>query len=131
MTNVYETTFRDFSRNKGWYELTSITGCAFILFYMPNCPWCLAVKPTWEKLSDQHAYVTIAKFDITNKANREMVDNLRDDGNSSNFSLPSFPTMVLFIKGKAYATYKGDRSIEDFGRFLMKNTVKGQLCIKA
>lgn len=135
-------------------KLTDSSGCMFVLFYMPNCPWCIAVKPVFDRVADQHAYTKLGKFDVTADYNRTMVGKLRTK-NPYGYTLPSFPTMVLFIRGEPYCTYgsdkseprripdkvrnsygpdskekswTGNRSVEDFGKFLMSNTARGDLC---
>ncbi|KAK8814493.1 hypothetical protein WA538_000312, partial [Blastocystis sp. DL] len=87
-------------------------GVWFIRFYAPWCGHCKALKPTWDKASD----------DLKDKVHFGDVDATEEFGLARRFSIHSFPTVILFAEGKYYY-FDGSRTvtgIEDFALSLYK-----------
>ena len=105
--HVETLTSKDFDGVKTWH-LKNPT-CTFVLFYMPWCPHCHKVEPTWEALGKLATFFKIAAFDC--EKNARQFAKIKED-------LPqlvqSYPTMVFYKKGEPVETYDGDRTVKDF-----------------
>ena len=92
-SRVKQLTPTDFDKS----ELTKIPSikCGAVLFYASYCHWCVAVKPTWEKLADSVMFMDIAAFECDSYP--EHTAGMNEDMNGF---IPSYPTMVLYKNGK-------------------------------
>jgi len=88
-----------------------------VKFYAPWCGHCKALAPTWDDLAAHTSDISdlvIAKFDAT--ANEVEGVNIR-----------GYPTLKFYPKGnKAGIDYDGDRDLEAFKDWLMKNSAAYQ-----
>lgn len=78
-------------------------------FFMPECPWCKAFMPEWEKfvtLAKKEGYTT-QEIDATDPANQKTVQDKAVKG---------FPTVIV-SKGKD-VEYSGERTADDLNKFI-------------
>ncbi|KAJ3316022.1 protein disulfide-isomerase precursor [Boothiomyces sp. JEL0838] len=88
-----------------------------IEFYAPWCGHCKQLAPKWEELGAEivkkTSDIVIAKCDAT--ANDVPVD------------IQGFPTIILFkANSNERVSFNGERSVESFKEFLIKNAVHGE-----
>ena len=103
-----------------WCGMETFQGEAnarFLYFYLPSCPHCVAMKPEWEKLRNNHGEVfgagsctiKLMGVDGSESINNELLDT---------FNVESFPTLVLDREGKEPVEFDGERTEEGFMKFL-------------
>jgi protein disulfide-isomerase A1 len=83
-----------------------------VLFYSPGCGHCVAMHPIWDKLGksfENNTDIVIAKIDVVSNDLPPTMD------------IKSFPTIKLFIPGKATVDFDGTRTAKAIRKFLNAN----------
>jgi thioredoxin-like negative regulator of GroEL len=80
-----------------------------MLFYMDGCSHCQQFKPTWNRFAHDSPIAAIS-FNI-GTAPRQLRDRL------TAHLVQGVPTIVLYLDGKPYLTYKGARNYEGLMQF--------------
>ncbi|XP_047113651.1 protein disulfide-isomerase TMX3 isoform X1 [Schistocerca piceifrons] len=81
-----------------------------VMFYAPWCAHCKRLEPIW-------AHVAQALHNTNIRVGR--VDCTRFTGMATEFGIAGFPT-ILFLKGDAQHTFKGDRTKEEIVNFAVR-----------
>lgn len=86
-----------------------------IMYYMPGCYHCDAMKPEWER------------FEKSLKSKNHHVGTARVNSNhmtgvKGSERVSGFPTVLLIEDEKVKSEYSGDRTAEDLERFTNSNT---------
>ena len=86
------------------------SGNWFVMFYAPWCGHCKRMTPVWEEMARMTAAhgATIAKVDCTENGQL-----------CRRFGVRSYPTVMLFARGKMYR-YSGGRKVDLFDDYLKK-----------
>ncbi|CAG5110900.1 Oidioi.mRNA.OKI2018_I69.chr2.g5248.t1.cds [Oikopleura dioica] len=84
-----------------------------VKFYAPWCPHCKNMAPTWVEFAEQNENDALVIGDIDVTANEIEFESYKD-------LVQGFPTVLLFKNGEKTAPikYQGDRSLEDFKKFI-------------
>jgi protein disulfide-isomerase A1 len=80
-----------------------------VLFYSPGCGHCVAMHPIWDKLGKsfgKNTDIVIAKIDVVS------------NDLPPSMEITSFPTIKLFIPGKATVDFDGTRTVKAIRKFL-------------
>jgi len=80
-----------------------------VLFYLPTCPPCQRLLPTWNKFEKKNVPGVIKK----------KVDSIKHPDKAEKNNVTSFPTIILFKNGKKYE-YSGDRTVKSLEKFVSK-----------
>ncbi|KAF9127382.1 hypothetical protein BGW39_005919 [Mortierella sp. 14UC] len=106
------------SLNGADFAANVASGTTFVKFYSPQCPHCINLAPTWEKLAVNHQdWANTKDFKFAE------VDCLLEGDVCDDNDVQSYPNMQLFHQGKSVYLYQGGRSIEDLTDFV---TTKAQ-----
>jgi protein disulfide-isomerase-like protein len=85
----------------------------FIDVYAPWCGWCKKMAGEWNKLGEEYednSDVTILTIDGSSN------ENAKD-----HFAVKTFPKLVLYNgKTNKYHNYKGERTVDEFKKFINK-----------
>uniref|UniRef100_A0A914Z4B4 Thioredoxin domain-containing protein n=1 Tax=Panagrolaimus superbus TaxID=310955 RepID=A0A914Z4B4_9BILA len=84
-------------------DLISSNDRTLVLFYAPWCGHCKNVKPEFSKAAKQ-----------MKKANYIALDCTRYQGACKRFGVTSYPSLKIFVAGKFYANYAGERTTKGF-----------------
>jgi len=88
--NVLELTERDFSSEKGFYHIPSLSGQdGFLLVYADWCPHCVTFKPKFQESAESGVYGN-APFAQVNEKNKKVMAMLKVKG---------FPTVLGIHNG--------------------------------
>ena len=83
------------------------TGVWFVKMYMPWCPHCKELAPTWEKL----AKTTEGRFHVAEV-------NCETDKKAC-AGVEAYPTMLLYVPGEAEPfSFEGDRTVDELESFV-------------
>jgi len=102
---------------KNYAEIVSQKKDVFIEFYAPWCGHCKKLTPIWDQLGDSFASnndIVIAKMDSTEN----------DLPAGTPFQVQGFPTIKFLKADGTVIDYNGDRTLEDFKKFLSENATK-------
>ena len=112
-SNDIEVTINDFKYDNGNFYLKNNKKKGLIVIYAPWCGYCNMLAPIWSKFAKEYKNeYTIKALNVENKraGNKKMAEQLGVQG---------FPTIKYIDEsGKIGKTYEGDRSKEDFKKFL-------------
>ncbi|KAH3868542.1 protein disulfide-isomerase A5-like [Dreissena polymorpha] len=105
-SNVKHLTGADFS------SFLKSKQAVLVMFYAPWCGHCKKAKPFYQGAADKLADETraLAAVDCTAESNKEICNKEEVKG---------FPTLKLYIKGKYLSEYNGDRTEEEFYKFIL------------
>ena len=85
----------------------------FIDVYAPWCGWCKKMADEWKKLGKEYednSNVKILSIDGSTHSNAK-----------EHFAVKTFPKLVLYNgKTNKYHNYKGERTVDDFKKFIEK-----------
>jgi len=93
-------------------QLTS-KGAWLLEFYAPWCEHCKKLAPTYEQLATS----------LKGKVNVGKIDCTEQTGLSRRFGIRGYPTIKFLKNGQVYE-YKGDRSQDDFVKFVNEGYTK-------
>ncbi|WAR04249.1 PDIA5-like protein [Mya arenaria] len=105
-SNVKHLTGTDFS------DFTAAKQAVLVMFYAPWCGHCKKSKPAYQAAADKLAddSKAFAAVDCTGTENKELCEKEGVQG---------FPTIKLYVKGKFLTEYNGDRTEEEFYKFVL------------
>ena len=90
----------------------------FVLIYMEGCGPCMATRPEWEKIKDEHFSKQVIVADI-DQAVLPKLEKLKGKITSKIGEIGGFPTMVSIIKnGDKVEDYSGDRKLDAFKEWI-------------
>jgi len=99
----------DFDSIKTWKLLKD--KCCIILFYAPWCPYCKALKDTWENLGEKATFFNVYAFNC--EKNSSHIQQIKEE-------LPElvtgYPTIIVYKKGipvKKIGFTQEDRSLSN------------------
>jgi protein disulfide-isomerase A1 len=104
---------------KQYHEIVNQPKDVLIEFYAPWCGHCKKLTPVYDELATQlkdNANIVIAKMDAT-------ANDLPAD---VPFQVSGFPTIKLVKADNTVIDYNGDRSLNDFIKFLKENSSTGK-----
>lgn len=105
---------------KQFEEIVNQAKDVLIEFYAPWCGHCKKLAPVYDELGEKlkpfSDHVVIAKMDAT--ANDLPVN--------TPYQVNGFPTIKLVKADNTVVDYNGDRSLDDFVKFLQQNAVNGK-----
>jgi thiol-disulfide isomerase/thioredoxin len=113
MEYIKQLTPKDFDDVATW-KLKDKKCCA-VLFYADWCPHCQVVKPTWNRLGKEAAFLDFYSFDCEKHASH--LSRIKEDMPEL---VKGFPTIVFYSGGQPVEAYKGDRSYGDILTACMK-----------
>lgn len=84
----------------------------FVMFFVPLCPHCKTLAPTWDKMAKkynklQNQTVAIAKVDCT-----------IEPALCTDESVESYPTLKIFKKSKSGKIYNGGRTLQELQDYI-------------
>jgi thiol-disulfide isomerase/thioredoxin len=86
----------------------------FVLVYMEGCGPCMATRPEWEKIKDEHFSKQVVVVDV-DQSILPKLEKLKSTIVSKNGEIAGFPTMVAITKnGNKVDDYSGDRTVGAF-----------------
>jgi thiol-disulfide isomerase/thioredoxin len=90
----------------------------FVLIYMEGCGPCMATRPEWEKIKDEHFSKQVVVADI-DQAVLPKLEKLKEKITSKIGEIGGFPTMVSIINnGDKIQDYSGERKIDAFKEWI-------------
>lgn len=90
---VTELTPKDFDPVSTW-KLKKDDACAIVLFYVPWCPYCQAVKEAWQDLGEKAAFFDV--YSMNCEKYSEFCSKIREDNPDL---IVSYPTMIIYTNG--------------------------------
>jgi len=114
---ITELTPQDFDLQKSW-KLRKHK-CSIVLFYLPTCPHCIAMKDEWVKLGRLAAFFDVCAFNSSEYSDyimkiREEVPEL----------IEGYPTIIVYQNGEPVEKYRGERTAEQFTLACMRSCKK-------
>ena len=111
---VEELTPDDFDERERWRLKRK--RCCIVLFYLRECPHCIAVKEVWRKLAERAAFYDVCAFDAASYP--EYTNALRNDMPGL---IKGYPTMIIYERGELKENYVGPRTVTDLTNALMRS----------
>ena len=88
--------------------------CSILLIYLPGCPHCEKLKPTWKLLGMKAAFFKVYALSAHEE---EAIETLSEKG----VVIEGFPTIFLFKEGKLVEEYVGNRDINSLMTYILNN----------
>lgn len=110
---VEELTPSDFDPSQPW-KLKK-RRCCIVLFYLRECPHCIAVKDMWKQLAERAAFYDVCAFDAVSYP--EWTNEVRNDMPGL---IKGYPTMIIYERGELKENYEGPRTVADLTNALMR-----------
>ncbi len=97
-----------------------------VLFYMDECGHCVNMKPAWNKVINE-LKESMKNEIILGAAEKRHIEKFNKYG--INPKVNGFPTILYFNPSKINTpeAYNGDRSYEDFKKWIMNKNNKGKI----
>lgn len=111
---VDELTPNDFNSEVPW-ELKD-QKCGLVLFYAPWCGFCKAVKGNWESAAKKTGFCDYMAFNC--EKNKAWCLKIKEE--NPDF-IKSYPTIVVYKKGKPIKNYEGERDPPSLISLCMKS----------
>lgn len=116
MNSVRQLSDRDFElkqRKNGNIITCNLSGISLVLFKSENCPHCVSMGPIMQQLSRKintcnFAMINITRFPAVIKASQNSI-----------MPITYVPFIVLYVNGKPFLKYDGDRNEQAVGTFVM------------
>ena len=112
-SHVVELSPSDFDNTLSWKLGSSKCNCCVILFYLPWCPYCKAVKNDWEKLGKVAKFFDVYAFNA--EKNKKHMLQIKEE-------LPDlirgYPTIIVYKKGEPVEKIGEDEVSRSFSRLL-------------
>ena len=89
---VTELTPKDFNQVATW-KLKNHK-CSIVMFYLPTCPYCKAMKDIWEELGETAAFFDVCAFNCGKY--RTHLNKIKND---MPHLVNGFPTMIIYENG--------------------------------
>ncbi|XP_060583219.1 protein disulfide-isomerase A5-like [Ruditapes philippinarum] len=102
-------------------SFTASKDAVLVMFYAPWCGHCKKAKPSYQGAADKlgDSRRALAAVDCTAAKSKDLC---------SKEGIKGFPTIKLYVKGQFLVEYSGDRTEEEFFKFIMNApTVKEEL----
>ncbi|GFQ04794.1 protein disulfide isomerase-like 2-3 [Phtheirospermum japonicum] len=91
-------------------KVLNSNGVVFVEFFAPWCGHCQALTPTWEKAATVlKGVATVAALDAD--AHQSLAQE---------YGIKGFPTIKVFVPGKAPVDYQGARDVKPIAEFALK-----------
>ncbi|KAL4228418.1 Protein disulfide-isomerase A5 [Mactra antiquata] len=100
-------------------SFTSSKDAVLVMFYAPWCGHCKKAKPDYQSAADKLSDKTraLAAVDCTDTKSKDLCDKQEVQG---------FPTLKLYSRGNFLTEYNGDRTEEEFFKFITNAPVPKQ-----
>lgn len=111
---IIEISPADFDSKSSW-KLINHT-CSIVLFYLPSCPYCIAMKEEWIKLGKLATFFDVCAFDASKY--QEHIMKIREETPEL---IEGYPTIIVYQNGDPVEKYKGERTASEFALACMRS----------
>jgi thiol-disulfide isomerase/thioredoxin len=119
MNGLLNLTQRDFLLQQGpqgGLLCTRIKGLSLVLFYTNQCTYCHTLIPIFKQLPNN---IGGAQFGIVNLSNNKDIVHI---SNQTIVPIKVVPFLILYLEGKPFLRYDGERSFEAIRKFIFDVT---------
>lgn len=118
MSNLYYINASDFSQ-EGGHMTANIGGVSLIMFHSNRCPHCIAFLPEFKRLPGAMMGLNFGTCCVDD-GNRSVVEMSKQ----SSTPITSVPKFILYVEGRPYVEYSGQRSRPAILAFLQEISAK-------
>lgn len=118
MSNIYYVNANDFGNENG-HLVNNIGGICLVMFHSARCPHCVTFVPEFKRLPGTIMGINfgLCCVDDTNRAIVEM-------SRQSSTPINAVPKFILYVDGRPFVEYSGQRSRQNVIAFLQEMSVK-------
>lgn len=118
MSNLYYINASDFAQESG-HMTANIGGVTLIMFHSNRCPHCIAFLPEFKRLPGAMLGLNFGTCCVDD-GNKTVVEMSRQ----TSTPITSVPKFILYVEGRPYVEYSGQRSRPAILAFLQEITSK-------